>query len=162
MYKAGDHVVYKNNGVCVIEDIRKEKFGSCDKQDYYVLKLLYTDDARIYVPVAREENECRMRSPISNETAQKVIEEYKSFAEFWVYDDKLRAAKFRDILDGADTKELALLVKSLAKKSAELSDLGKRLRVSDDAVFRKAELNFYGELAFALSKSLSEIKQLLN
>lgn len=162
MYKVGDHVVYKNNGVCVIEDIRKEKFGSCDKQDYYVLKLLYTDDARIYVPLEREEGECKMRMPVSEETARSVIEEYKNLSEFWVYDDKLRAAKFKDILDCADLMELALLVKSLIKRSAELSSSGKRLRVSDDAVFRKAESNLCGELAFVLSKTPLEIKRLLN
>ncbi len=161
MYKAGDHVVYKNNGICVIEDIRKEKFGPQEKQDYYVLKLLYTEDALIYVPVEKEEKEGRMREPVSKQRAEEIIEEYKNAVEFWVYDDKLRASKFRDVLDGADMTELALLVKSLSKKSAELLGAGKRLRVSDDAVLRKAEANFFGELAYALDASITDVKQIL-
>jgi CarD family transcriptional regulator len=141
MYKAGDHVVYKNNGICVIEDVRKEKFVAQDKQDYYVLKLLYTEDARIYVPVLREESEHKMRAPITKQEAEGVVKEYKNAEEFWVYDDKLRTAKFRDILDGADPMALARLLKSLTKKSTELLNVGKRLRVSDESVLKKAEAN---------------------
>ncbi len=162
MHKVGDYVVYKNNGICVIEDIRKEKFGFQEKQDYYVLKLLYIDDARIYIPLQKEETEQKMRPPVSKQTAENIIAEYANAVEFWIYDDKLRAAKFRDILDGADLEKLAVLVKSLSKKNAELVSAGKRLRVSDDSVYRKAESNFCGELAYVLSKSPSEIKQLLN
>lgn len=159
MYKAGDHVVYKNNGICVIEDIRKEKFGSCEKQDYYVLKLLYTDDARIYVPALKEENERMMRMPVAKEKAEDVIKEYKNITEFWIYDDKLRISKFKEILDGAEPSELALLVKSLIKRSVDLANTGKRLRVSDDAVFRKAQANLYGELAYVLDITPADIKQ---
>lgn len=161
MYKAGDRVVYKNNGICVIEDIRKEKFGTQEKQDYYVLKLLYTEDARIYVPVEREEKEGKMRAPITKEIAREVIEGYKSADEYWIFDDKLRAARFKDVLDAAEPMELARLVKSLEKKSSELLGAGKRLRVSDDAVFKKAEANLYGELAAAFDVSVSDVKQLL-
>ncbi len=161
MYKAGDHVVYKNNGICVIEDIRKEKFGSCEKQDYYVLKLLYTDDARIYVPALKEENERMMRMPVAKEKAEDVIKEYKNITEFWIYDDKLRISKFKEILDGAELSELALLVKSLIKRSVDLANTGKRLRVSDDAVFRKAQANLYGELAYVLGMTPADIKQLM-
>ena len=161
MYKAGSSVVYKNNGVCVVEDIRREKFGNLERQDYYVLKLLYENGSVVYVPVEKEEAENRMRDPISADEAKKLLENIPSVEPEWVYDDKLRSVRFRDALEAGDPAELVGIIKSLYKKSGELSELGRKLRASDEIVMKKAESNLCGEIAFALGITPSEAMKLI-
>ena len=161
MYKAGDYIVYKNNGVCLIEGVRKEKFGSCEKKDYYVLKLLYTEGAVVYVPVDKEETEKRMRAPISKSEADEIIKSYPSIEESWISDDKLRVSKFKDILERGIPTELVWMLKSIEKRASELAEIGKRIRASDEAMLRKAETNLYGEIAFALNLNPSEVVKII-
>ncbi len=161
MFKAGSCVVYKNNGVCIIEDIRREKFGNLEKQDYYALKLMYESGSVVYVPVEKEESENRMRVPITAQEAKKLIEQIPSVEPDWVYDDKLRSVRFRDALESGNPEELVGIIKSLYIKSGELSELGRKLRVSDELIMKKAESNLCGEIAYALGITPAEAMNML-
>lgn len=150
MFKVGSYVVYKSNGLCIIDDVRKEKFGNLTRQDYYVLKLLSENGSVIYVPVEKEENEKSMRPPISKEDAKKLVAVISDLRENWISDDKMRAARYKDILERADVKKLAGLVNTLKEKSEELCVIGRRLRSIDEMIMKKAETNLRLELDYAL------------
>lgn len=150
MFKVGSYVVYKSNGLCIIDDVRKEKFGNLTRQDYYVLKLLSENGSVLYVPVEKEENEKSMRTPIAKEDAKKLVAVISELRENWISDDKMRAARYKDILERADVKKLAGLVNTLKEKSEELCVIGRRLRSIDEMIMKKAETNLRLELDYAL------------
>lgn len=52
MYQIGEHIMYKNIGICVVEEIGKPGFSADKDKEYYTLRPLdATGNARIYVPV---------------------------------------------------------------------------------------------------------------
>lgn len=52
MYQIGEHIMYKNIGICVVEEIGKPGFSADKEKEYYTLRPLdATGNARIYVPV---------------------------------------------------------------------------------------------------------------
>lgn len=159
MYPAGSYVVYKNNGVCLIDAVRPEKFGNFEKQNYYVLKLIYENNAVVYIPVALEEAEKRMRSPITKKEAQSVINGIWETETAWINDDKIRGDRFREILDKGDVRELCGIVKVLHERYGELTELGRKLRAADETVMKKAMTNLCGELAYALGADIEQIKE---
>ena len=157
MYNKGDYIVYTNNGVCIIDDLRFEQFGKLERQEFYVLKLLYENGAVVYVPVARENEERRMRAPLTRQEALAMIEDMPNIDSAWIYDDKTRVGRFHQILENGDPKELISIIKALCIRGGELSEMGRKLRSGDEAVMKKAESNLYGELAFALGMEPDEI-----
>ena len=52
--RQGDHVIYKNSGVCTVKEIALRAFGSLPPKEYYVLTRA-ADGADVYVPVAAGE-----------------------------------------------------------------------------------------------------------
>ena len=54
MYQIGEHIMYKNIGICVVEEIGKPGFSADKAKEYYTLRPLdATGNARIYVPWKR-------------------------------------------------------------------------------------------------------------
>ena len=52
MYQIGEHIMYKNIGICVVEEIGKPGFSADKAKEYYTLRPLdATGNARTYVPV---------------------------------------------------------------------------------------------------------------
>lgn len=150
MFQKGDCVVYKNNGVCVIDDIRYEQFGKLERQEFYVLHLFYDNGAVVYVPISKEQEEQKMRAPITKEQAELAISQIPDISDEWTHDDKLRAGKFHGILENGNVEELLRVIKSIYKRSGELTEMGRKLRSSDEIILKKAQTNLYGELAYAL------------
>jgi RNA polymerase-interacting CarD/CdnL/TRCF family regulator len=53
MFKIGDTVTYKNEGVCSIFEIAERDFSGT-RAKYYVLRPIYKETTRLYVPVDNE------------------------------------------------------------------------------------------------------------
>ena len=48
MYQIGEHIMYKNIGICVVEEIGKPGFSADKAKEYYTLRPLHaTGNARI-------------------------------------------------------------------------------------------------------------------
>lgn len=48
MYQIGEHIMYKNIGICVVEEIGKPGFSADKEKEYYTLRPLdATGNARI-------------------------------------------------------------------------------------------------------------------
>ena len=63
MYQIGEHIMYKNIGICVVEEIGKPGFSADKDKEYYTLRPLdATGNARIYVPVDYAEYHYKKRS----------------------------------------------------------------------------------------------------
>ena len=62
MYKIGTYVSYRSEGVCVINEIKQQKFGALDTaSEYYVLSPIVDNNSKLYVPVNNEALVSKMR-----------------------------------------------------------------------------------------------------
>lgn len=65
MFQVGEHVMYRNIGICEVEAIGKIGFSSDKEKDYYTLRpLCATNNSRFYVPVGASAS---MRNIISRQ-----------------------------------------------------------------------------------------------
>lgn len=155
MPKINDYVNYGMQGICKIEDFRPMKFRfDCCKQDYYILKPVHQETARIFVPARNQELVKKMRPILSSEAIDEIILSVKKHNLPWIDDQKQRAAKFKDILSRRDERELLQLASCLYLKS---KDSTKGLCSSDAQILKKAEAIISQEFSFSLNISAQKV-----
>ena len=71
-FSKNDMVVYGNNGICTVEDIRIMKFGK-DEAVYYVLKPKASSAATLYVPQDKESLVSKMRKLLTREEIDNIL-----------------------------------------------------------------------------------------
>ena len=76
MFRIGEHVMYRNIGICEVEAIGKIGFSLDKEKDYYTLRpLCATNNSRFYVPVGASAS---MRNIISRQEAYQYLAELES------------------------------------------------------------------------------------
>ena len=75
----------------------------------------------------------------------------------WIVNDKERGEPFRNILEEGSRKDVVKLIRTLYLRKKELSERGKKLRSSDEAMMQRAEKLLFGEFAWVLGISPSEV-----
>ena len=76
MFRVGEHVMYRNIGICEVEAIGKIGFSLDKEKDYYTLRpLCATNNSRFYVPVGASAS---MRNIISRQEAYQYLAELES------------------------------------------------------------------------------------
>ncbi len=148
-FKTGDHVIYKNNGVCLVEDIRPISFGE-KETDYYILRPL-NREGTVYVPV---------NPPQGAATPQKVPEKtdldtWIARAEHsqlkWIENSKMRIVTFDRILSSGNRGDILWLFKVLSAKKEEEGKRNKKLCTNEERILDSAEKIITDEFAFTLN-----------
>ena len=139
MPKINDYVNYGMQGICKIEDFRPMKFRfDCCKQDYYILKPVHQETARIFVPARNQELVKKMRPILSSEAIDEIILSVKKHNLPWIDDER----------------ELLQLASCLYLKS---KDSTKGLCSSDAQILKKAEAIISQEFSFSLNISAQKV-----
>lgn len=147
MFRISDTVIYCGTQLCVIADIRDESFGGV-KKPYYILKPVYDKNSTLYHPVDLANGKIRL--PVSEQEAKKLVEN-KTAAELeWVSSDPLRKEHFSLLLKESDPGILVAMIRLIHSKRTELAQNGKRLRAADEKAFSEAKKAVCEELSFAL------------
>lgn len=148
-YQVGDRVVYGIHGVCLITDIEEQRSGT-EVISYYILRPVYDDKSKVFVPVGNERLEKKMRRILSVEEIYELIKAMSSEESIWIADETLRKERYRQILLTGDCRGLVRLIKTLYQRQQEQVAKGKKLHKNDEKVMKEAEKMLYEEFAHVL------------
>ena len=156
MLSISDYVFYGTTGVCQITDIRAEKFGDADEQDYYVLSSLNTKSLT-YVSTINKAHLSRMRKLLTEEEILELIRKMPDEKYVWPKNDRERNDMFSAKLGSADCQELACMIKGLYLEGERRKKAGKRLNSADTRTMSIAERLLHEEFAFVLGIEPNEV-----
>lgn len=157
MFEVGECVVYGSKGVCRIEDITHIDISGADKNRlYYVLAPIGDSNGKIYAPT--DNQKIVMRSVISREEAEQLIQELPEIEMLWVPDDKQREAKYKEAMRTCDYRAWVSIVKTLYVRKRERTAQGKKITTLDERYMRAAENELYSELSLTLGIPKEEME----
>jgi len=156
LYEVGDYVMYRRNGICRITDIRREKLGP-EERLYYILKPVYDDTLKLYVPVDFVDAPQHMRRVLSAEEIDATIAQVEKSPNKWPEDSSERAVYFDGLLNGGDRADIRWLVKVLSLEKQALRKKEKRMLDSDKKALEAAERLITDEFAFVLGLGKNEV-----
>lgn len=160
MFAVGDYIIYGNHGVCRVDKIGTVSLSMADKnKEYYTLCPVYKNDAVVYAPV--ENPKSIIRSILTKEEAEELINEIPSLDIVWIGNDKERELQYKAALRSCDCKELIRIIKTLYQRKMDRIKDGKKVTVVDERYFRQAEEQLYGELAFVMGMEKDSVSEYL-
>lgn len=137
----GQKVAYPNQGVCLIENIEKKKFGK-KAMDFYALRVL-DDNSKILVPTQNAET-VGIRPIITNSQYRRLITKLSADFGEVSSDWKARSREYNDKLQSGDVFEAADVLKKLTFLSHE-----KKLSSREQSLLEKAKYLIVSEVTNA-------------
>ncbi len=156
IYVIGDYINYRNNGICVIEDITEMDLG-LGKKKYYILRSVYEENTRIKVPVDSKAVKSNMRRILSKPEIDSIIEETENSGYQWIDDYKKRASAFEAILNTGNRADILWVIKSLSLYKASAKDQKRKFGVTDEKILDKASKMVLQEFSFILQIKQEEV-----
>lgn len=156
MYNVNDVVVYATSGICKITAIKKLDFTG-KQQEYYILKNLHSDKNVFYVPVNNKAALSKLHTVCTRAEADELISHMNSERVLWIDNDVKRKEEYSRIIRDADKHEIIRLIKTLYLRRKELSEMGRKLRSSDENYLSIAENMLFEEFAYALEIDRSDV-----
>ena len=160
MFHVGDTVLYGAQGVCKIEGTEENDLGG-NTVEYYVLRPVFDENAKIYVPMNNQMLLSRMRDTLTDQEARRLLDSTSDAELVWNEDDTLRKQQYQAILSRSMETELLSVVKTLYLHQKEQKAKGKNLHISDENIYKQAKGILLCELAFAMGISQEKAERLL-
>ena len=160
MYQKGDYVVYGTKGVCLIEDVIEINWGTdCISAGKLCYKLTprFTKGSTIYAPVENEKTV--IRSVMSGEEAQAVLNRAGQIETLWVKDEKEREMSYREALLSGNSMEWSRIVKTLYLRKRERQKTGRRMTCVDERYLHIAAGILFGEMSLPLQMTVKEVEE---
>ena len=154
MYQPGQIVFYGSVGLCRVAGLTEQEVGGV-RAAYYQLEP--RRGGKVLVPTGSETLTKRIRPALSAAEADALLRALPEDSMDWEEDEQLRRANHRAILAAGDARALARLACALYRRQQSLKAAGRRLRQSDEAVWRDAEQLVSDEFAYALGEELAEV-----
>jgi RNA polymerase-interacting CarD/CdnL/TRCF family regulator len=145
-WKTNDVVIYKNNGVCLINRTEEMDLTGNGLRKYYVLTQYYKPQMTIYVevPVGDE----IFRTPLSIAEVNNIIGAYKE--SDWISNDRDRQMSFDARISNGSYGDLLAVIGALHRKRSEKIKNGKKPRVVDEKELMRAESVINQTFAYSL------------
>ncbi|MFA5561702.1 MAG: CarD family transcriptional regulator [Eubacteriales bacterium] len=157
MFDIGEHIVYGNNGVCLITDIGPSPFVPSDPRTYYTLRPLHTaDNATIFIPV----DNCRltMRALMTRQEVEALMSKISDIEVMQVPQEKMRKNLYRQAMEKVCPMEYIRIIKTVKDRRAEAVSNRKRLSDTDQTYEALAKNCLYSELGLVLGLPLDEVE----
>ncbi len=148
MFQKGDHVIYKNNGVCLVEDVRPLSFGTIQRE-YYILRPL-NNEGTVYVPTDSGENTPKLKKIPTSDEIDALIDQTEHSDLKWIENSKMRIVAFDKLLSSSDRASILWLLKMLSVKKKEEAARNKKLCANEERILTAAEKIITEEFSFAL------------
>lgn len=159
MFKVGDYVMYKTEGVCKVDQITTMDSNPKDKQKrlYYVMIPVKDSGLKIYSAV---ENTAIPRRPIMTEQeARTMIETMADLPVLEIENEKYQEESYKRALKSCNCREWVRVMKTIyLRKKGRLSE-GKKSTAVDDHYQKAAKELLLGELSVVLNMSEDEVDQ---
>ena len=159
MFSIGEYVVYGNDGICQLVDVRKEKFPGNEDKMYYILKPAYSNNSMVYVPIENENLTKKMRRILTPEEINDLVKSIPDEKNIWIDDDRLRNDRYNSILKKGDRHELVMVIKTLYKHKIKQKKSGKKFHIADEKIMAAAEKMLHEEFALVLKIKPEEVVQ---
>jgi len=156
-FRIGEYVLYKNNGICVIEDIRPETFREGNERIYYILKNINDSRSVIYVPIDSKEIEDGMRRVPTAEEAERMIEDSETVSYDIPEDIKARTALYEEIVRSGNRAEILWLAKELSLKKQRMEGAKKKFYALETHFLSICERIITEDLSFVFKIEKSEV-----
>ncbi len=161
MFKVGDTVSYGTQGACRITSIEKLSLAGTP-QEYYILSPEFQQGSKIYVPKANGELTAKIRKILSKEEIFELIKLMPDDDTIWIENDAERTEKYRNIIASGDRRKIAQLIKTFYLEQQNRQKNGRRLRQSDEQLFRRAENVLHSEFALVLNITIEQFVPFLH
>lgn len=148
MFKKGDVVFYRMNGIYEITDITTVDFPGVDKDRLFYVLRQQTGSEKIYV--AADGDTSKMRKIISREEALELISQIPDLEPLKLKDEKKPEAEYKEALQKYDCIETLRLIKCIYFRRKQRLDDRKKVIAADERYMRLAEDMLYQELGRAL------------
>ncbi len=155
MYQINDMVVYKNGGVCRIEDIGVPYFVET-KEQYYKIIPLCDESGKIYVKISNDK--VMFRSLISISEAELYLAELPNMNGLYNTNDKARDKEFRDVLKSCECKQCLCMLKGIIDEHNKKVKTGKNLNMTDEKNLQQVEKLLNTEFAVVFNISMEQAK----
>lgn len=154
-YKINDHVIHKNEGLCVVNDI-----VVMAGREYYKMNVINkSENTTIYLPISKED-EMLMELMTKNE-ADTLLDYMKSLKEEIVESSKERRNEFTKLLSSGDKKDLAYIIKYLYLLKKDKDKRNVKLGEQDTNTYNKACDLLYDELAIVYDISRDKVEEFI-
>lgn len=160
MYQKGDYVVYGTKGVCLVEDVMAIDWGSdCISSEKLCYKLSprFVKGSTIYAPVENEKTV--IRSVMSGEEAQALLNRAGGLETLWIKDEKEREMSYRRALLSGSSTEWSRIIKTLYLRKKERQKSGKHMTCIDERYLHIAESILFGEMSLPLHLTVKEVEE---
>ena len=146
----GDHITYKQNGICEIKSITRQDFGIMGGREYYELVPVYENKTVIFVPTDSEKLTAEMRHVLSKDEIDVIICRSDAEDHVWKTDAKERASEMEEILESGDRARILWVIKVLSLYKKQLEAVKKKMYASDERVLSTAQKIITEEFSFVL------------
>ncbi len=151
MFKIGDCVSYRSEGVCQITDIRLECFNTLNKsEEYYILTPLNDKNSKLYVPTSNELLTSQMKPLLSEKEIKELVAELKGQGVDWITDSRARSTYFKQTSASGERRQLILLFNTLDKRlwQDEGRTCGKKAYTAgDETVYKRVKRILFDEFS---------------
>lgn len=158
MYEVGDYVMKISSGVCRIDNITHLEMSGVDKNKlYYVLTPIEGGKSTLYVSVDTADK--IIRSAMTKNEAEAVIDSIPQIEEAWIENDKLREQQYKDAVKSGSPEALVSIIKTIYSRKKMREFQGKKNTAVDERYYKQAETLLYAEIAFALGCERNDISK---
>lgn len=149
MFQIGEYIMYGAKGVCEVMEVTKmHREGIPEDRLYYVLRPLNVQGSRVYTPV--DNDKVVMRTLITPQEVDEIIESIPEITELEVPSEKLREQTYKDCLRTGDCREFMRVIKTLRERKRDRIANGKKVTATDERYLKQAEETLYTEFAVLL------------
>ena len=162
MYQVGEHVMYRNSGICTVEAVGKTSFSEKSGLDYYTLRPVYAKDKTLfYVPVNAEQF---MRNAITKQEAQQYLTELEEMPTKPFYSKKpiQMTAHYDGLMVRHNVIDYLKLYKELCQKEKKAKETGKKFGQLDSNYKNQVEKLLSDEFSCALGETPETSKERLH
>ena len=114
MYNVGTYVSYRSEGICVVVEIKRQRFGALNEfKDFYVLSPVSDPNSKLFVPTDNERLVAKMRPLCSADDVNALAERFKDERIEWIDISRPRTNAFRDMISEGNREVLIKLIHTI-------------------------------------------------
>jgi len=155
-YKVNDTVLYGADGVCRITEISEKEMAGVVRE-YYILQPISRPSSVIYVPTNNERLCAKLKSVLTKNEIQKLINDMPTIGTMWIENENERKLKYKEILQSGDRSAIVSMIKTLSDHQKKVKENGRKMHVCDEKFMKNAEKILYDEFAHVLGIESSQV-----
>jgi len=154
MYQIGELVQYGTSGVCRVEEIVQGVPWLQKDTECYLLVPMGKKEEKIYTPV--DNDKVKMRRILSGEEVKELIGKMPEIEGPVVLNEKQCESVYREELYSVDCYRWFGLLKTLYKRRAARTAIGKKITATDERYLKSVEERIREELNLVIGKEATE------